>query len=302
MKLIRLQAFKEVIDAGTVTEASRRLKCSQPRISRLISELEEDIGFPLFRREKQRLEPTAEGKLFYQETERILLGIDDIERIAEDIYKQRETCLRILSQSHLAHGLLSHAFGKFENKVKGVRYYLEIRPREELAAWLRGHQFDLAIAPLPAKHPLVRHEQLISVKLLVVFPQGHPFSDKEQVTVNDLANESIIALTKGMIMRQRLDNIFHQSGISPNIRIETPTVLSACQFVSQGLGVTIADPFAVNLFRDSGYIFRPFSPDYKITYGTLFLRQNPPRRLVRQFIETVKEVAIDIAQAADALY
>ena len=64
MKLIRLQAFKEVINAGTVTEASRRLKCSQPRISRLISELEEDIGFPLFRREKQRLVPTTEGKLF----------------------------------------------------------------------------------------------------------------------------------------------------------------------------------------------------------------------------------------------
>ena len=77
MKLVRLQAFKSVFEETTVTGAARRLKCSQPRVSRLIQELEEEIGFPLFLREKQRLEPTVEGKRFYKEIERILVGIDE---------------------------------------------------------------------------------------------------------------------------------------------------------------------------------------------------------------------------------
>lgn len=302
MKLIRLQAYNEVMNAGTVTEASRRLKCSQPRVSRLISELEEEIGFPLFTREKQRLVPTAEGKLFYQETESILLGIDDIGRIAEDIYHNRETCLRVLSQSHLAHGLIHHAIGEFEKKTEGIRYYLEIRPREQLAQWLGGHQFDLAFSPLPAKYPLVRHEQLISVKLLVAMNKSHPLSKKEYITVEDLNTGPIIALTRGMIMRQRLDNLLHQAGLVPNIRIETPTVLSACQLALQNVGITLTDPFIANVFDCTDLIVRPLAPDYKITYGVLYLRQTPPRRLARQFIDVTKQVAQEIAVKQGALY
>jgi len=150
MKLIRLQAFKEVMNAGTVTEASRRLQCSQPRISRLISELEEEIGFPLFIREKQRLEPTTEAKLFYQETERILLGLDDIERIAEDIYSHRETCLRVLAQSHIAHGLLNHVFGEFE---VGGTSWLYLADKE-----LGGSVFpELSDNPAPGVSESIQH-------------------------------------------------------------------------------------------------------------------------------------------------
>lgn len=301
MKLIQLQAFKEVMNAGTATEASRRLRCSQPRVSRLISELEEHIGFPLFRREKQRLEPTAEGILFYKESERILLGIGDIERIAEDIYNKRDTCLRVLCQSHLAHGLLNHAIGAFEKRKKDLRYYLEIRPREELAKWLGGHQFDLAFAPLPAKNPLVRHEQLISVRLLAALLKDHPLAAKEQISIEELNSGPLIALTRGMLMRRRLDSLLQKANLVPNIRIETPTVLSACQLTLQGMGTTLTDPFMANVFTGTDLVFRPLVPEYTVSYGALYLRQDPPRKLVRQFIEVTREVARKISMKHDAL-
>jgi len=302
MKLIRLQAFKGVFEAKTVTEAAHRLQCSQPRVSRLLQELEEDIGFPLFIREKQRLEPTVEGKLFYKEIERILVGIEDIDRIAEDIYSKREIILRVLSQAHLAYGLLNHVFGKFEKKYKGVRYYLEIRALEQLAKWLGGHQFDLAIVPLPAKHPLVRHEYLMSIRLLVAIPKNHPLSDAEQITVKEFARGPIISLTKGKIMRQRQDGLLQEIALQPNIRIETPTVLSACQLASQGLGITLTDPFVANIFNKDDLVIRPLIPDYKIDYGVLYLKQNPPRQMVREFIEMAREVAYDLVRNVDRLY
>ncbi len=84
MKLIRLQAFKGVFEAKTVTEAAHRLKCSQPRVSRLLQDLEDDIGFPLFFREKQRLEPTAEGKLFYKEIKEQFLSFVSYINLSND--------------------------------------------------------------------------------------------------------------------------------------------------------------------------------------------------------------------------
>ena len=303
MKLIRLQAFKGVFEEKTVTEAARRLKCSQPRVSRLIGELEEEIGFPLFLREKQRLEPTVEGRRFYTEIERILIGIEDIDRIAEDIYHKRETILRVLAQSHLAYGLLSHVFGRFEKMYRGVRHYLEIGiRREHLADWLGGHQFDLAFTALPARHPLVRHAPLISARLLVAVPKNHPLSAAERITIKDFFEGPIIALTEGTIMRQRLGSLAQKSSLKPNIRIETPTILSACQLAAQGLGITLTDPFIANMFNKDELAFCPLTPDYKVEYGALYLRQTPPRQMARKFIETTREVAYDIARSVDGAY
>jgi DNA-binding transcriptional LysR family regulator len=210
----------------------------------------------------------------------------------EDIYNKREIVLRVLSQSHLAHGLLSHVFGKFEKKYKGVRYYLEIRVRrEKLAKWLGGNQFDLAFAPLPAKHPMVRHQPLISIRLLVAIPKNHPLSDAEQITIKEFARGPIIALTKGTIMRQRLDNLIHQAALKPNIRIETPTILSACQLVSQGLGITLTDPFIANIFNTDDLVIRPLAPDYQVDYGVLYLRQPPPHgKWPRNLLKPLKKL------------
>lgn len=294
MKLIRLQAFKEVMESGTVTGASKSLKCSQPRVSRLISELEDEVGFPLFRREKQRLHATAEGVQFYNETQRILLGISKIEQVAKDIYHKRETALRILTQSHIAHGLLSRVFGEFENVVKDIRYNVVIRPREQLTKWLGGHQFDLAFTVLPAKHPLVRHKKLTSIKIMVALPIQHPLVRKDRITVKELSTVPIIALPKGLPMRQRLHELFENSGVDPVIRIETPTVFSACQLVSQGLGATLTGPFTASLFTNKDFVLRPIAPDYTVTYGVLYLKQIHPRLLVRQFVDVAIKVAEEL--------
>ncbi len=303
MKLIRLQAFKGVFEEKTVTEAARRLKCSQPRVSRLISELEDEIGFPLFLREKQRLEPTVEGKRFYQEIERILVGIEDIDRIANDIHHKRETILRVLAQAHLAYGLLNHVYGKFEKIYKDVRHYIEIGVgRDQLAQWLGGRQFDLAFTALPAKHPLVRHRSIISIRLLVAIPKNHLLRDAKEITAKEFAEGPIIALTKGTIMRQRLETLILQAGVKPNIRIETPTMLSACQLAAQGLGITLTEPIIANLFNTGELVFRPLTPDFRVDYGALYLKQTPPRQMARKFIEVASEVAHDLAQNVDGLY
>ncbi len=294
MKLIQLQAFKEIMDTGTVTGASKSLSCSQPRVSRLISELEEDIGFPLFRREKQRLHITTEGKIFYKEAQRILLGINSIEQAAEDILNQRETCLRILTQSHIAHGLLSRVFGELDQVAKNTRFNLVIKPRKELTKWLGGHQFDLALTALPARHPLVRQQKLVSIKLLLALPKDSPLAQKQQIEINDLADIPIIALPKGLPMRHRLIELFEKVGIIPNIRIETPTVFSACQMVSRGLGVTLTGPFTASLFTEDNFVLRPVVPNYIVDYGVLYLKQEQPRRLVRQFVDVAIKVAEDI--------
>ena len=69
--LRQLEAFAAVISTGSVTGAAKVIGKSQPVVSRLIQELESDLGFDLFTRYGRRITPTENGVSFYREVERL---------------------------------------------------------------------------------------------------------------------------------------------------------------------------------------------------------------------------------------
>src|SRR5256885_16706891 len=62
MNFKQLEAFQAIMLSGSTTGAAERLGLSQPGISRLLAQLEQDLGLRLFIREKGRLVPTQEAE------------------------------------------------------------------------------------------------------------------------------------------------------------------------------------------------------------------------------------------------
>ncbi|BBI54870.1 hypothetical protein HORIV_72910 [Vreelandella olivaria] len=60
----QILAFKHVMEIGTVSGAARRMLIAQPGVTRLLKQLEHDVGFTLFERVRGRLVPTPEARLF----------------------------------------------------------------------------------------------------------------------------------------------------------------------------------------------------------------------------------------------
>lgn len=85
MKLTQLNAFKAVVECQTVTAAAERLNLSQPAVSRLISGLEQRIGFQLFIRKGNRLELSDEGQAFYLEVAKVFDAVSGLSQSASSI-------------------------------------------------------------------------------------------------------------------------------------------------------------------------------------------------------------------------
>jgi DNA-binding transcriptional LysR family regulator len=68
LNLRQVEAFKAVIEYGTVSRAAEMMNVSQPAMSKLIAHLEEDTGLRLFDRVKGRLVPTRRGMRLYEES------------------------------------------------------------------------------------------------------------------------------------------------------------------------------------------------------------------------------------------
>ena len=72
----QIEAFRAVMELGTITMAAERLRISQPAVSKIIAGLEWEIGYPLFERIKGRLAPTGEARLLAVEADRMYYGLD----------------------------------------------------------------------------------------------------------------------------------------------------------------------------------------------------------------------------------
>ncbi|AVL00936.1 LysR family transcriptional regulator [Pediococcus inopinatus] len=72
MELRLLRYFWTVADIGNISKAAEQLHITQPTLSRQIKELEEELGSPLFTREKNHLELTEAGLFLKSRAEEIM--------------------------------------------------------------------------------------------------------------------------------------------------------------------------------------------------------------------------------------
>ncbi|UAB88083.1 LysR family transcriptional regulator [Ruegeria sp. SCSIO 43209] len=270
MNIKALRAFRATLSEGSLVAASEILHLSQPAISRLISGLEAELKLTLFDRSGRNLTPTPEGLAFYREAGRILDNLDEVPRIAAEIRAGRTETLRIVTMPRIAQSLSAPAVARFMKASPGTNINLDVRARREAGKWLAGREYDIGIGALPVDHPGIVTKPLLRVRAQAVLPLDHPLSIREEITASDLAEETIIRLMHGLLLRDQLDDIFHSAGVTPKQTCEVAASQLACSLVAEGAGVTVADELVVAQTNSDKLALVPVTPERWMTFGLLY--------------------------------
>ena len=289
MNLKRLQAFRTVFEAGSVTRAAEQLNSTQPAVSRLIGDLEGELGLALFVRERRRLVPTAEGRMFYREAQKALAAVDQVLDIARDIRTIKGAHLRIVAPMLTAFGILPAAIAAFRASHPQTRVSLEIKDMRDIADWVANGPFDIGVTALPFQDPRVECELFITVPTVLAMPKRHPLAAKRVVRLKDLRGENfILPSPSGNEPRAYIGAAFESVGVKPHSTIDTSSAFSVCQLVARGLGVGVVDRFTFELASGLGIVARPLRPAIEFPFGFFFPRHRPRSALVSAFVLAVR--------------
>ena len=301
MNIKSLRAFRHVISTGSLSGASNKLHLSISAISRLISALEHELKLELFSRDGRRLTPTREGTEFYRETGRILDSLDEIERIASDIRENNTARLRVVIMPRMASVLVSPVIQTFRKQNPKIKLSLDVRSRRYAERWLIGSEYDFGIGALPIEHPDITTDVLIKAKSQALIPVGHPLANKNRIKVEDLAEQYLIALMPGLLLRTQVDDIFRSAGISKSFDCEVASSQLACNLVADGVGITIADSLTIDPSINKKVVLKPISPERWMSFGLLFPKSSEVSNNAKQLIKLLKNRANTLSKTDPSL-
>lgn len=257
---IGLQAFRQTMLCGSVTEAAVALSRTQPAISKLLKELELDVGFALFDRVKGRLVPTLEGRLFFDELERSFAGFERIAAVAAEIRQGRRRTLRVAAMPSAAASFIPRALKSFAKVCPETAVELLVYSSTQVARMVQAQECDLGIiegsfAP-PALSVLRRH----TIRGAVLAPRGSPLARRRELTLRDLQGQPFVALTPGRsTLGTQLAALMLREGIEPRIKMRTHLTAAVSALVLQGMGIGVADEQTALMHIEHGGVARPLN-------------------------------------------
>jgi DNA-binding transcriptional LysR family regulator len=268
---------------GTVTGAAELLNTSQPAVSRSLKQLEDVTKMTLFIRKGNRVTPTHEAHLLYEEVDRSFRGLKRIGRVAEEIRSLQQGKIHIACAPAFSQGFLVDAVRTFRRNRPGVQTVVSTRQTPTIAELTTSQQCDLGLAAYAVEPDGTEFEPFTDASEICILPKGHALCSKRVIAPEDLRGVNFVALGSIDPYSQRLQRLLDDSKIQTTIVLEVQNSLMAGEAVAQGLGVTIINPFSAFSFRHRNVVFRRFSVDLKFASNLLRSKFRPDSALVDEF-------------------
>ncbi|MFK7862168.1 MAG: LysR substrate-binding domain-containing protein [Granulosicoccus sp.] len=282
----QLEAFRALIQTGSVTEASKKMHITQPAASRLIADLEYAVGYSLFQREKKRLSPTPEALALFEEVDRSFISIAEIADAAKDIGNFQRGSLRLASLPALALEFLPRIIAQLCADKPDISISLQIHSSQRVVQCIASQQFDIGFAEIHSTHPAVESRILCEAPMVAILPRHHALLKYPTLSPANFEGENFVSLGTNYPSRNLIDAVFIASKVKRNLQIETQLSLAAGNLVATGAGVSIIDHITACDLRDREQIeIRPFLPEIMYTYCVFTPGHKPLSRLGKSFLD-----------------
>lgn len=173
----QLEAFLRVATEGSFTAASARLHKSQPAVSKLVRNLEDELGIALFDRSAYRATLTDAGRLFFERAAALMEGTEALRSFGLELAGETEAIVRLAIDAVTPLGPILDVLRSVQARFPAVRIELRTERLSGALEALRDDGADLALATnlgLDARTLEARH--WTSVRILPVARADHPLA------------------------------------------------------------------------------------------------------------------------------
>lgn len=247
----QLQIFSVAASHLSFARAAEKLHLTHAAISLQIKQLEDVCGTLLFDRIGKKVFLTEAGDILLDHARQILQSLKDADEslMALKGLKGGRVAIAVTSTAeYFAPGLLA----EFRKAQADVRVRLLVDNREEVSRMLISNEVDLAIMGRPPADMEAEATTFATHPFVIVAGADHPLARRTLVTVEDIAQETMIVREAGSGTRLAMEGFFREHAIEPNIDMEMGSNEAIKQAVVAGLGISFISQHTLGLELSAG--------------------------------------------------
>jgi LysR family transcriptional regulator, transcription activator of glutamate synthase operon len=244
MELQQLKYFSEVAKREHVTRSAEKLLVSQSAISRAVTQLEGELGVPLFYRQGRAVVLSPYGRLFLEHVTQALSILENGKRSLSEQTGEESGSVSLGFLHSLGIEMVPRLIKEYRRKHPGIQFTLLVqRSGEMLTKELVAGSIDLCFSvPGMFGQSDFRWNHLLDEKLVIAMPKTHPLAARRSLSMKELSSEPFLALSPEHTLRIIFDKVCADASFLPKIAFEGMDVATLRGLIGAGLGIALLPP------------------------------------------------------------
>ncbi|MCG2624483.1 LysR substrate-binding domain-containing protein [Arthrobacter sp. I2-34] len=242
MEIQQLRVFLAVAEELHFGRAAERLHLAQPPVSRMVRQLERDLGVDLFVRSTRSVRLTAAGAALVAPAREILAATQRARASALAAERGEAGTVTLAYAGASTHVLVGVLAREVRRAHPGIEFQLNSQDfaLPALARVLRD-EVDISLGRWDFVPAGVDARIIAEEHLVLAVPASHRLASRDEVRMAELAGEPLVALPphEGSVLGDRLRRLSLGAGFDPDIVQRAPDSWTAMALVGAEVGCSL---------------------------------------------------------------
>jgi len=239
VNLDTLKLYCEVARLRSFSRGATASGVSQSAASQAIQQLEAELGAVLLDRSRRPLQPTEEGRGFFEACRTLLQGFEQARAELAASRQRVEGTVRVAAIYSVGLHDMSRHMHPFMSAHPQARVLLECLHPHKVVEAVLNDEADVGILSYPTATRALEVLPLRSEPMVVVTHPSHRLARKRRVTPADLNGEAFVAFDHDLAVRRAIDRALKQHNVRVTVVMEFDNVETIKQAIGIAAGISI---------------------------------------------------------------
>ena len=239
MHLDSLKLYCDVVRLRSFSRGAAAHGVSQSAASQSIQQLEGELDLPLLDRSRRPLEPTAEGRAFFEACRTLIQGFEKAKGDLQASRRRVEGTVRVAAIYSVGLHDMSRHMQPFMSAHPRAKVLLECLHPHKVVEAVLNDEADLGVLSYPTNTRAIEILPLRSEPMALVAHPTHRLARRRSLTAADLNGEKFVAFDHDLAIRRAIDRALKGQGIKVEVVMEFDNVETIKQAIGINAGLSV---------------------------------------------------------------
>lgn len=254
MEIKYFRLIKTIAEEGSIANSTEKLFLTQSALSHQLKDLEEQLGFKVFHRTRNKWSLTEEGIELYNLGNSILKSIDSSFKNIENIRAGSIGTIKVSTECYSFYQSLPLFVQKMGILYPDINVDLILEATHQPISKLLSNEIDIAIVTSKPKNDLLMNIEIYEDEIFAIMHKENELSKLDYLTVSDFSNVHLIIHSYPLETVSIYEKLLKINKVAPSKVSAIPLTEVALKMVEANFGIMCIPKWTLKSFKISNDI------------------------------------------------